>query len=66
MKERYEHAASSLEGKVAVITGGTSGMARFEPRIADAAQSVIGHSSRQQQVDETAAAIETRAAKHCA
>jgi NAD(P)-dependent dehydrogenase (short-subunit alcohol dehydrogenase family) len=54
----------SLEGKVAVITGGTSGIGRaLSLGLADAGASVIATARRQQQVDETAAAIETRGGK---
>ena len=54
----------SLEGKVAVITGGTSGIGRaLRLGLADAGASVIATARRQQQVDETAAAIETRGGK---
>jgi NAD(P)-dependent dehydrogenase (short-subunit alcohol dehydrogenase family) len=51
----------SLEGKVAVITGGTSGIGRaLSLGLADAGAHVIATARRQQQVDETAAEIETR------
>jgi len=51
----------SLEGKVAVITGGTSGIGRaLSLGLADAGASVIATARRQEQVDETAAAIEAR------
>jgi len=54
----------SIEGKVAVITGGTSGIGRaLSLGLADAGASVIATARRQQQVDETAAAIETRGGK---
>jgi NAD(P)-dependent dehydrogenase (short-subunit alcohol dehydrogenase family) len=49
----------SLEGKVAVITGGTSGIGRaLSIGLANAGADVIATARRQQQVDETAAAIE--------
>jgi NAD(P)-dependent dehydrogenase (short-subunit alcohol dehydrogenase family) len=49
----------SLEGKVAVITGGTSGIGRaMSLGLADAGADVIATARRQQQVDETAVAIE--------
>lgn len=48
-----------LEGKVAVITGGTSGIGRaMSIGLAEAGANVIATARRQQQVDETAAAIE--------
>ena len=49
----------SLETKVAVIIGGTSGIGRaLSLGLAEAAAVVIATARRQQQVDETAAAIE--------
>jgi NAD(P)-dependent dehydrogenase (short-subunit alcohol dehydrogenase family) len=49
----------SLEGKVAVVTGGTSGIGRaLSLGLAEAGADVIATARRQQQVDETAAAIE--------
>jgi len=51
----------SLEGKVAVVTGGTSGIGRaLSLGLADAGADVIATARRQQQVDETAAEIEAR------
>jgi NAD(P)-dependent dehydrogenase (short-subunit alcohol dehydrogenase family) len=51
----------SLEGKVAVITGGTSGIGRaLSLGLADAGAHVIATARRQQQVDDTAAEIEVR------
>jgi len=51
----------SLEGKVAVVTGGTSGIGRaMSLGLADAGADVIATARRQQQVDETAAEIEAR------
>jgi NAD(P)-dependent dehydrogenase (short-subunit alcohol dehydrogenase family) len=51
----------SLEGKIAVITGGTSGIGRaLSLGLADAGANVIATARRQQQVDETAAEIELR------
>jgi NAD(P)-dependent dehydrogenase (short-subunit alcohol dehydrogenase family) len=53
-----------LEGKVAVVTGGTSGIGRaMSLGLADAGADVIATGRRQQQVDETAAAIESRGRK---
>jgi NAD(P)-dependent dehydrogenase (short-subunit alcohol dehydrogenase family) len=54
----------SLEGKVVVITGGTSGIGRaLSLGLADAGASVIATARRQQHVDETAEAIEARGGK---
>ncbi len=54
----------SLEGKVAVITGGTSGIGRaLSLGLADAGADVIATARRQEQVDETAAEIESRGQK---
>jgi NAD(P)-dependent dehydrogenase (short-subunit alcohol dehydrogenase family) len=54
----------SLEGKIAVITGGTSGIGRaLSLGLADAGANVVASARRQQQVDETAAAIEERGSK---
>ena len=49
----------NLEGRVAVVIGGTSGIGRALTRgLAEAGADVIATSRRQQQVDETAAEIE--------
>jgi NAD(P)-dependent dehydrogenase (short-subunit alcohol dehydrogenase family) len=49
----------SLEGKVAVVTGGTSGIGRaLSIGLAQAGADVIPTARRQQQVDETAAELE--------
>jgi len=49
----------SLEGKVAVIVGGTSGIGRaLSTGLAAAGATVVATARRQQQVDETAAEIE--------
>ena len=54
----------SLEGKVAVVTGGTSGIGRaLSLGLADAGADVIATARRQQQVDETATEIEARGKK---
>ena len=54
----------SLEGKVAVVTGGTSGIGRaLSLGLADAGADVIASARRQQQVDETAGEIEARGRK---
>jgi NAD(P)-dependent dehydrogenase (short-subunit alcohol dehydrogenase family) len=51
----------SLEGKLAVVTGGTSGIGlALALGLADAGANVIATARRQQQVDETAGAIEFR------
>jgi NAD(P)-dependent dehydrogenase (short-subunit alcohol dehydrogenase family) len=54
----------SLVGKVAVITGGTSGIGRaLSLGLADAGADVIASARRQEQVNETADAIEARGRK---
>jgi len=54
----------SLEGKVAVITGGTSGIGHaLSIGMANAGANVVATGRRQQQVDETAAAIEASGRK---
>lgn len=53
-----------LTGKVAVVTGGTSGIGRaMSLGLADAGADVIATARRQQQVDETAKEIEARGRK---
>jgi len=54
----------SLEGKVAVVIGGTSGIGlALSLGLADAGADVVATARRQQQVDDTAAAIEARGRK---
>jgi NAD(P)-dependent dehydrogenase (short-subunit alcohol dehydrogenase family) len=54
----------SLEGKIAVVTGGTSGIGRaMSLGLADAGTDVIATARRREQVDETAAEIERRGRK---
>ena len=51
----------SLEGKTAVVIGGTSGIGRaLSLGLADAGADVIASARRQEHVDETAAEIERR------
>ncbi len=54
----------NLEGKVAVVTGGTSGIGRaLSLGMAEAGADVVATARRPQQVDETAAEIEARGRK---
>jgi NAD(P)-dependent dehydrogenase (short-subunit alcohol dehydrogenase family) len=54
----------SLEGKVAVVTGGTSGIGRaLSLGLADAGADVIATARRKEQVDDTANEIEARGRK---
>jgi NAD(P)-dependent dehydrogenase (short-subunit alcohol dehydrogenase family) len=54
----------SLEGKVAVVIGGTSGIGlALSLGLADAGADVVATARRQQQVEEAAAAIEARGRK---
>ena len=54
----------SLEGKTAVVTGGTSGIGRaISLGLADAGADVVATARRQQEVDSTAAEIEARGRK---
>jgi NAD(P)-dependent dehydrogenase (short-subunit alcohol dehydrogenase family) len=54
----------SLEGKVAVVTGGTSGIGRaMSLGLAEAGADVVATARRQQQVNETAIEIEARGRK---
>jgi NAD(P)-dependent dehydrogenase (short-subunit alcohol dehydrogenase family) len=54
----------NLEGKVAVVIGGTSGIGlALSLGLADAGANVVASARRQQQVDDTAAAIEAKGRK---
>jgi NAD(P)-dependent dehydrogenase (short-subunit alcohol dehydrogenase family) len=54
----------SLEGKTAVVTGGTSGLGRtLSLGLAEAGADTVATARRQQQVDETATEIEARGRK---
>jgi NAD(P)-dependent dehydrogenase (short-subunit alcohol dehydrogenase family) len=54
----------SLEGKVAVVTGGTSGIGRaMALGLADAGADVVATGRREQQVNDVAAEVETRGRK---
>jgi NAD(P)-dependent dehydrogenase (short-subunit alcohol dehydrogenase family) len=54
----------SLEGKTAVITGGTSGIGRsLSLGLADAGADVVATARRQKEVEETAAEVEARGRK---
>jgi NAD(P)-dependent dehydrogenase (short-subunit alcohol dehydrogenase family) len=54
----------SLEGKTAVVTGGTSGIGRaLSLGLAEAGANVVASARRQEQVDATAADIEARGRK---
>ena len=54
----------SLEGKVAVVTGGTSGIGlALSLGLADAGADVVATARRQQQVEDTPAAIEAKGRK---
>src|SRR6185437_15897582 len=64
MGETMATALLSLEGKTAVITGGTSGIGRaLSLGLADAGADVIATARRQAQVDSTADEIESRGRK---
>ena len=55
------HQLFNLEGKIAVVTGGTSGIGRaLSLGLADAGADVVATARRQQQVDDTATEIESR------
>src|ERR1035437_1600681 len=61
MEERMTTQLLSLEGKTAVVTGGTSGIGRaLSLGLAEAGADVVATARRQQQVDETAGEIECR------
>jgi NAD(P)-dependent dehydrogenase (short-subunit alcohol dehydrogenase family) len=54
----------SLEGKTAVVTGGTSGIGRaISLGLADAGADVVATARRQSEVDQTAAEVEARGRK---
>jgi NAD(P)-dependent dehydrogenase (short-subunit alcohol dehydrogenase family) len=54
----------SLEGKTAVVTGGTSGIGRaISLGLADAGADVVATARRQNEVDQTAAEVEARGRK---
>jgi NAD(P)-dependent dehydrogenase (short-subunit alcohol dehydrogenase family) len=61
MEERMTTQLLSLEGKIAVVTGGTSGIGRaLSLGLAEAGADVVVTARRQQQVNETASEIEYR------
>ena len=63
----HDNQLLSLEGKTAVVTGGTSGIGRaISLGLADAGADVVATARRQQKVDSTAAEIEARGRKTCA
>ena len=58
------HSLFDLTGKVAVVVGGTSGIGRaMAVGLAEAGADVVATSRRREQVDETAAVIESRGRK---
>src|SRR5262249_53353757 len=58
------YAGLSLEGKVAVVVGGTTGIGRaLALGLAEAGASVVASSRRLEQVEETAKLIETRGSR---
>jgi NAD(P)-dependent dehydrogenase (short-subunit alcohol dehydrogenase family) len=62
--DRMNPQVFSLEGKVAIVTGGTSGIGKaLSLGLADAGADVIATARRQQQVDDTAKEIEARGRK---
>jgi NAD(P)-dependent dehydrogenase (short-subunit alcohol dehydrogenase family) len=64
MEKQVSNQIFSLEGKVAVVIGGTSGIGlALSLGLADAGADVVASARRQQQVDDTAAAIEAKGRK---
>jgi NAD(P)-dependent dehydrogenase (short-subunit alcohol dehydrogenase family) len=64
MEMQVSNRIFSLEGKVAVVIGGTSGIGlALSLGLADAGADVVASARRQKQVDETAAAIEAKGRK---
>ena len=59
-------AGLELNGKTAVVIGGTSGIGRaIAHGLADAGANVVASSRRSSEVENTAAEIEEKEGKHC-